>query len=443
MSKETWMSITSRMTGNRFLKQVAIVMAGTGIAQVLTVVAAPLLSRLYEPSAFGLFALYTAIVSVLAGVICLRYELAIVLPKTNEEAANLLVLSLLVVVGMSGAVFLVMWGMSVTGLHPFATDDIINWLWWVPLSVLAMGVFQTLSYWCTRQQAYMRLSTSHVLRSGGVTTTQITGGMLHTGASGLIGGQILGQMVISTYLGAQVWKEDKSLLKHSCNWSGIKQMAKTYISFPLYNTPQNLLNAISQNIPAILLMKAYGAAVVGWYALAVRLIEMPLSLMGKSLSQVYFQRISRAYHEGVNLYVHLRKTTLILAVMGLFPAVTIIALGPTLFAIVLGEEWREAGVYARWIVVWLFFGFLNSPSVATAQVYTMQRFLLGYEMLLFVARTGALFYGVTYLDAAGSIALYSVVGACFNLALVLSVLTYVRRRAFNGSLVENNKEREA
>ncbi|MFS0555437.1 lipopolysaccharide biosynthesis protein [Brevibacillus sp. 179-C9.3 HS] len=428
MSRESRLSFASRFTGNRFLKQVAIIMAGTGIAQILTVVAAPLLSRLYEPSSFGLFALYTSIVSVLAGIMTLRYELAIVLPKTNEEAGSLFILSLLIVLGMSGAVFLILWGISVTELLPLSTTDMTQWLWWIPLSVLAMGVYQTLSYWCTRRQAFMRISTSQVLRSTGVTATQITGGVLNAGASGLIGGQILGQVLISTYMGAQVWKEDKNLFKTSCNWARIKQLAKSYVRFPLYNTPQNLLNAISQNIPAILLMKAYGAAVVGWYALAVRLIEMPLSLMGKSLSQVYFQRISQAYHQGVNLYVHLRKTTLILAVMGLFPAATIIVLGPAIFALVLGEEWREAGVYARWIVVWLFFGFLNSPAVATAQVYAMQRFLLGYEVLLFLTRTSALYVGVAYLDAVSSIALYSIIGACFNLALVLSVLTFVRRQ---------------
>lgn len=413
---------------SRFLKQVAIVMAGSGLAQVLTVLAAPLLSRLYEPSAFGLFSLYTSIVSVVAGIIAWRYEVAIVLPEQNEDAGSLLILSLLIVLGMSGAVFFVMLWASTGDFLPFVRADITPWLWWVPVSVLAMGAYQCLSYWSTRQQSFTRLSASQVLRSAGVSATQLAGGVMSAGASGLIVGQILGQVLISVVLGVQVWRDDKHLLATSCNWSGIKQVAKRYARFPFYNSPQTLLNAISQNIPSVLLMQSFGAAVVGWYALAVRMIEMPLSLLGKSLSQVYFQRISQAYHQGDNLYAHLKKTTLSLAVAALFPSILVIAYGPWLFALVLGEEWREAGHYARWIVAWLFFGFLNSPSLATAQVYELQRFLLCYEVMLFLTRTCALYWGVSHLNATGSIALYCLIGAVFNFVLILAVMAYSRHQ---------------
>ncbi|MGG1663555.1 lipopolysaccharide biosynthesis protein [Brevibacillus sp. NRS-1366] len=430
--------ISTFVTGlaqRQFLRQVVILMTGTGMAQALTIVAAPFLSRLYEPSAFGLFSLYTSIVSVLAGVSAWRYEVAIVLPDEEEEAGSLLIIAMLAVITMATVVFLVALGFGISGMVPFPQGEILHVIGWISLSVLAVGIYQTLTYWCTRRQAFARLSASQVFRSAGVTATQVTGGVLHTGAFGLIGGQILGQVLVSFVLGTQVWREDRHLFRRSLSMPAIRKAAKQYARFPMYSAPQTLLNAISQNIPSFLLMKSYGATVVGWYALAVRLIEMPLGIIGQSLSQVYYQRASQGQRRGESLYALWKRATLGLVLIGSVPALAVISFGPWLFSVVLGDSWDAAGEYARWIVVWLFFGFINSPSIATAQVYGLQRFLLGYEICLFVARTLALLLGVAHLDALGSIAIYCLTGAAFNLLLIVAIMLYGRRKQIETKVV--------
>ena len=74
-----------------FATDVLKLVTGTTLAQVITVLAAPVLTHLYGPEAFGFLAIFTSITSIL-GVNRLHgaYELAIMLPKTDEEAANLL-----------------------------------------------------------------------------------------------------------------------------------------------------------------------------------------------------------------------------------------------------------------------------------------------------------------------------------------------------------------
>jgi O-antigen/teichoic acid export membrane protein len=85
-----------------FATDVLKLVTGTTLAQVITVLASPVITRLYGPEAFGFLAVFTSITSIIGVVACMRYELAIMLPKTDEEAANLLGLSLPRVAGVSG-----------------------------------------------------------------------------------------------------------------------------------------------------------------------------------------------------------------------------------------------------------------------------------------------------------------------------------------------------
>lgn len=413
---------------SRFLKQMMIVMTGTGLAQLLTVLTAPLLGRLYEPADFGLLSLYTSIISVLSVGIGLRYELAICLPKSDEEAGRLLLLSVLVAAGFSavGLIFLSCGGSGlVSGGIP---EKLSAWLWWAPLSLLSIGLFQSLSCWTTRREAYLHYSAAQISRSAVVNISQLSGGLLHQGFSGLLAGQLLGQIAAAAVLAVKTWKEQPMFWRTLFSLAEMKQTAIAYMRFPLYSTPQILLNAVSQNVPTFFLIHAYGSTVVGWYALAHRLIELPLSLLGQSLGQVYYQRAAKMYQELARLDSFLFVSTAGLAACGLLPVMLVLVWGPELFALVLGTQWTEAGHCAQWLAIWLYLGFVNTPSVATAQIYGLQHFLLGYELALTCARILVLFWATATMTAITAIALYSVIGACFNAFLIVYVMVYGKRK---------------
>jgi lipopolysaccharide exporter len=103
-------SVPSRSSS--FATDILKLVTGTTFAQVVTILASPLLTRLYGLEAFGFLALFTSITSIIGVIACMRYELAIMLPKTDEEAANLLGLCLLCVAVVSGltGLALVLWG---------------------------------------------------------------------------------------------------------------------------------------------------------------------------------------------------------------------------------------------------------------------------------------------------------------------------------------------
>lgn len=85
---------------------IGLLVGGTAGAQLLMIGATPIITRLYQPSDYGILATFTAILGLVNVISCLRYELAIPLPKKSEDAYNLVALSIIIVIILSIAIAL-------------------------------------------------------------------------------------------------------------------------------------------------------------------------------------------------------------------------------------------------------------------------------------------------------------------------------------------------
>ncbi|MGI6455386.1 MAG: lipopolysaccharide biosynthesis protein [bacterium] len=141
-----------------FAGDVLKLVSGTTFAQGLLVLASPLLARLYAPEDFGVLALYISITSIVGVIACLRYELAIMLPESDGEAANLLGVSLLFTAVITGLSTLVIWLWGESLLLWLNAPGMTPYLWLIPLTILLDGVFHALNYWNSRTKHFGRLS---------------------------------------------------------------------------------------------------------------------------------------------------------------------------------------------------------------------------------------------------------------------------------------------
>jgi O-antigen/teichoic acid export membrane protein len=403
---------------NSFFKNVLILMSGTIIAQIITVAVSPILTRLFSPSLFGVYGVYMSIVAIVTAVVTMRYDQALMLPKNNKDAAHLFWASLIVVTVVS-LVSLIICVLFFRQIPTLLKVTEFGWLvLLLPLSIFLAGVYQTLNSWSTRQKQFKRASISQVVRSSVAVGVQIPSGAVKASPAGLIGGAVMGDFFASLVLAFQVNREDHKILGEGLHWHSIKHLGKQYSDFPLYSSTQNLFNAISQNIPLILLAKFFGPAVVGFYALGVRVLQLPMNLVLTSLRQVLFQKASEVYNSGGDTYALFKKTTLGLVAIAAVPAITVILFGPALFGFVLGKEWIVAGEYAKWLVLWLICMFVNLPAVLFGQIYRKQRALLIQDIFLLFFRVMAIFIGGIRKDPLLAIILYSFVGAFFNLLII-------------------------
>jgi O-antigen/teichoic acid export membrane protein len=368
-----------------FLANVITMMTGTAFAQVIAFFAAPVLTRLFEPASFGLLALFMSITGIISIVACLRYELAIVLPKEDEEAANVLALAIFVCIFMALFVLglVVLFGEKIA--HQLKAPEIAPWLWLVPISILVIGSYQAMNYWSTRKKHFKRLAISRVSLNTTIATSQIGSGMIQSlSFVGLIGGQVLGQVIASMVLGFQIWREDWPQIKRAFSWNSVKRLAVTYKKFPIYNSWPSLLNSLTIQLPVLFLTFAYGSHVTGFFSLAMRMINTPLTLIGGAVSQVFLPELAKRMNKEGDVSLIIEKGLKNLFLLGGFLFV-IMQFSPYVFRILFGEKWGDAGTYAQIMTVSVIMRFIVSPlsgvMITCNKQDTLAKWQVSYSLL--------------------------------------------------------------
>lgn len=413
----------------QFTRNVAVLVGGTALGQALVVLVSPLLTRLYTPEDFGILAIYVALLSILGVVASLAYEVAIPLPKDDEIAANVLALALAIVLALSVVVGLGVWlgGDQLTRL--VNTPALKAYLWLLPLSLLGVGAYQVFNRWAMRTGAFTQIARTRLNQSIGMTVTQLGLGWVQAGSLGLILGDVIGRASGTGTLATLAWWQHGAALRRA-SLAGMWQVAVRYRRFPLFSSGGFLLNSFGLQLPLLLLASFYQPQIVGWLALAQRVMGIPLGLITAAVSQVYVSEAARMMHTAPERLPRL----LAKVVGGMFlitcPYVALVALiAPALFPVVFGSEWAEAGVYVRILAVMFVCDGIATPTGGTLGVLERQDLHLLREITRVGLLSGVVFLaGTMGLGPVASIALFSAAGSIIYLVyLGISVYAMWKR----------------
>ncbi|MFY0741927.1 oligosaccharide flippase family protein [Solibacillus silvestris] len=403
-----------RLFQNKLYKNVLMLLTGTTIAQAIPIAISPILTRIYTPEDFGLLALFISITSIMGVIATARYELAIMLPEDDDDAKNLVALSILIsaTIGSLLLIIFIIWGEGLANL--LGNSQIYSWLFLVPLSVLFTGIYQSFSYWSNRKQQYRRLAINKVTQSTTTAGTNLIIGTVKGGAFGLIFGTILAQFVATSRLVIQSFKNEK-LSINQVSFIQMKTLASRYDQFPKISMWSGLLNTASIQMPIFLLSVFFNSTIVGWYSLAHRVLSMPMSVLGSAVGQVFFQVSSDIKHEDpLKLRRMTYKAYKSMLFIGLLPMSIIFAFGDILFGFIFGDEWRIAGEYARLLSIWLLLVFVSSPLSLLFTVLEKEGVALLFNIAIFLSRIIALIIGAVILkDAFVAVLLFSISGIVF------------------------------
>ena len=412
---------------------------GTVIAQIIGIITIPIISRFFGPEAYGTAALFTAITSVLAVVACWRYELAIVIPEKDEEAASVFFVSLFatVVTTLLVSLLTAFWAESIFKL--LKSEVLLPYKWFIPLFVFLQGLYMTFNYWNSRTKRFNRVAAAGIINS---TTTRviniITGFLGHASGGAMVKALTAGQAAASGIIGTQIIKNDSSFLKTNFNFREILASIKRYKKFPLISTWSAFLNTLSANLPAMLLTYYFSSTAAGLFAFGHRLLTYPLSIIGSSMSQVFFQRSSEALHEN-KLNKLTEKVFIQLITLGLYPTLLLMIVAPEIFGVVFGNKWIEAGVFSQILAPWIFFNFICSPLTTISELFNKQEIGLCFNALLIATRYFSLFIGGLLKQIYLGLVIYSLTGAITYIiwsAVLLKLACASRRIIFKNSVNE-------
>lgn len=403
---------------NDFLKNVSLLVGGTVIAQMIAVGTSPILSRLYSPEDFGFFATFMAILGIASSFSMLKYELAIVIEKNKYYARQIQSLSYLILL-----VFIIIFTLTLKGVPVSVFEkfniNIGNKIYILVPLVLFIGIYAIQTNVLNRDKKYKLLSVSGVVYKISIVSFQILFGLIGLNFLGLIFGNLLGLLIVVfvIYLLDRKYYftfEDFSL-------KSLKKVAKKHYRFPKYTAPQTLLNTLSQQIPIYILGYFYGLEIVGAYWMAMRIVQLPTLIIGKSVRQVYFQKaseVSQNISETIKLF---NKTVFTLIKLIFIPVLIVFCLGEDLFVLVLGSNWKIAGEFASWMILWIGVGFVTPPAAMTLLIFNMQKLNLVYDIFLLGTRTLVLIIGGIYFEVIDTIIIFSMVGLLFNISLIVYV----------------------
>lgn len=373
-----------------YARNVLTLMTGTGLAQAIPIAISPILTRLYSPDEFGLFALYMAIVSIAAVLVTGRYEQAILLPRQERDAAHiaLLVLMLSGLISVCFLVMILLFSSQIALL--LGNPKLAPWLYWMPVSIFLLGTYQGLNYWSNRKAQYKRLAISRTVQSGSASLAQL--GYSGVEMLSLVGGQVTGQVLATSVLTSLTWREDHRLIRVLRPLRCLA-LARKYIDFPRYLIVAHGFNTASGQMPVLLLNALFSATIAGFFTLTQRVMGAPMALLAGAMGDVFRQEASQTYiHQGNCIAIY-RKTFKRLLMMSVLPFCIFFIVAPDVFAFIFGAQWRVAGEYAQILMPKFFFDFVVGPLSVMFMIAEKQRLDLLWQIGLVSAAIGSFYIG--------------------------------------------------
>lgn len=364
----------------KFSKNIIILMSGTSFAQAIPIAFTPILTRLYTPKDFGVFALFYSISMILGTVINLRYEQAIILPKKNEDSIYICILSFLINIIFSILLLIIIFFFNNEICVLLGNKEISNWLYFLPITISLIGTFNILNYYNTRIEKFKDISKAIIFKSLSLTIVQTIMGLFKFGFSGLITGYFI-----------SLFTSNMKLFINFKNGFSLKKIRKAklvfllsrYKRFPFFSFWSALLNSSSIHLTNILISSFYSLTSLGYYNILQRVLGIPFSVIGTSFSQVFLQTSTREKQLKGNSINIFKKTLFKLFIIALPIFVFLYFISDYLFLLFLGEDWSILGSYAKLLIPMFFIKFISSALSTTLVVYEKQSEELFINIIIF------------------------------------------------------------
>ena len=398
---------------SNYKRNVLTMVGGRVIAQVVPILLSPLLTRIYSPAEFGVFGVYSTIVSLVALISNGRYCLSIILPKKDEDAQTMVLVSSFLTIIVS-VLFLVI--LFVSGDRFFNLLDIkslSNYLFILFLSILLIGLYEALFYYELREKKYKVLAVNIIVQAGVVIAARIALGLMGHTDIGLILSFVLGYTISYVLL---IYTADFSI-NFDLFKSNVKHLVKRYSNFPRFSLFSDTLYTLSMNLPNVLLNKAFGSAAVGYFSLSDKILGSPIWLITSSVGDVFKQEASEQYRNEGNCKIVFEKTTKTLFYIGIIPFIMIFALVPPLIPFIFGEIWTPVGEYIRIFSLMYFSSFVVNPTSHMVYIVDKQQYAILFQVVRLISVITAFILGFYYKDLILGLVVWSVLITLTNVLI--------------------------
>jgi len=385
--RQRFQALYRRISSSGFLKSVLTLSSGVIAAQGINFLGMPAVGRVYSPAAMGDYTIITSNANVIMSIACLGMMTAFMLPEKDEEARGLTRLVTYSTLAITTLAVLVLWLCSGfyrifhTEETPYALSLLVLWLY---------IVFYTLSNICyayvNRRKLYRVMFWNPIFSAGINVGCGILFGLMGWGFLGYTAAHILSFLVNILHL-----------VRHANPYERVSDpgfrclpLLKNYRRFPIYQMPANLVDSVGQQIPVQMMESLYSSAALGLYSMALKILSLPSLLLSTPVNRVFYQEASARYNRGEDIGAfsfEILRANIKLAVL---PILLLTLFGEWIFAVFLGEHWRQAGTYAAVLGCYQLMLFCRQ-CLSGAPTIIGQNRINFYEALVSLGLNGLLF----------------------------------------------------
>jgi O-antigen/teichoic acid export membrane protein len=374
---------------NDFVKDFSTLFSGTLLASALPILFSPVISRLYTPEQFGVFAIVSAVVSSISNVAGGRYEMAVMLPKKGSDSKALVRLAAFISLLISLLILLIIILFKGDILKLLNAEILGDTIYIIPPLLWIMALFKPFNYWLNRNRLYSKNAIAKALQGVGIAVFTVFLGYWGI-KDGLVFGYFSGWLV---FIGlVLIFLSMSGFFKERVSVDRIIRVAQTYKQFPRLNVLSTLLNDIASHIVVFMITIFFTVEQTGYYNFSRQYLFVPLSLLSMTLSNVYFQRIAHKINKNESLKNEFGAIFKILLSIGIFVILVISFFGEELFGFFFGESWKRSGELATILIYGFVFKFMISPFGQMLVALKRLKLALVFPVLYVILMLALYFY---------------------------------------------------
>lgn len=389
--------VAKLFAANRFFRNVGILASGTIFAQIIMALSLPILTRLYTPEHFNLLAVYTSLISIFAVSACMRFNIAIPLPKRDTDAIALMWLALISASIFTGFLGIIILFFSEHILKLLNQANFQSYLWMLPVGVFFAAIYDATQFWSSRRKRFSLITKTRIIRAVSGAGTQLGFGATQSSPFGLLLGHMLYSGLGSLGLIRNIWQKERRLLFNT-NLSQLREIGRSYRRYPYISVPESIFNTAGSELPIILIAAATLGSEAGFLMLATRIMSLPIGFIGSSIGQVYLAEAPEHLRQK-SLVDFTRKTMKQLLLIGTPPILLVGILSPFVFPFVFGDEWGRSGIIMVWLTPCFILQFIVSPISTVLHVSDNIELAMWLQLTGMILRVSSIFFALTLLPS--------------------------------------------
>ncbi|KKP66002.1 MAG: O-antigen translocase [Candidatus Moranbacteria bacterium GW2011_GWD2_37_9] len=421
---------------SRYKKNILILVGGRVLAQGIPILLTPIFTRIYSPEEYGVFAVYSTIISIIAMISNGRYCLAIMLPKEEKEARGMVLISMILpfVVSIFSLIILLIFNSEIFALLNVAI--LSKYIWLIVGNILFIALYEALFYYELRQKHYKILSRNAIIQAFVLVSTRLLLGFTGFTEVGLGISYFLSYVFPFILLSINIFNRGDFNFQE-INRNSLKKLLGQFSNFPKYTLWADSLQMVAQLSPNIFLNKIFGSITTGYYSMSDKILGSPIWLITASIGDVFKQEASEQYRKDGNCHNVFMKTSKALFFIGIIPFILIYIFLPSIITFILGSNWAPVGEYIRILSLMYFARFVVGPVSYVVNIVGKNKIDILFQSLKFIAIIISFVMGFYYKNLTIGLILWSLLTTLAYVVIYL-VSNNLAKTSIYDNKTENN-----